>query len=42
MGAAAGAVAGLVDELLIDRFLEGWRPNQFIENELDPFVRTGE
>jgi hypothetical protein len=38
LGAAVGLVVGATDEFLIDRFLQGWRPNQFVEDELDPFV----
>jgi hypothetical protein len=40
LGATLGLVLGMADLLLLERFLEGWRPNQFVENELDPFVRS--
>jgi hypothetical protein len=29
---------GALDALLVDRLLKGWRPNQFIESNLYPFV----
>ncbi|MGF1593959.1 MAG: hypothetical protein ACFCUW_11800 [Kiloniellaceae bacterium] len=35
---AAGVTLGLADAFLLDRFAKGWRPNQFIENYLQPFV----
>jgi hypothetical protein len=40
LGAGLGVVAGLADMFLLERILKGWKPNQFVEKELDPFVRT--
>jgi hypothetical protein len=37
VGAIAGPVLGTVDALQ-DAFLSGWRPNQFVEKQLEPFV----
>lgn len=38
----AGVVGGLglsvLDSLLLDKIVKGWRPNQFIEGELRHFV----
>ena len=41
IGAAVGLVTGVADMFLLERILEGWRPNQFVQGELDPFVSTG-
>lgn len=34
-----GQGAGILDALVMDRFLKGWRPNHFISGKLAPFVR---
>ena len=38
VGAGIGMTLGAADVLVMDRVLEGWRPNQFVEGSLDPFV----
>lgn len=44
-GAPIGTIGGLAfsaaDALLLDRFIKGWRPNQFIEGPLRSFLRIG-
>lgn len=37
LGTAAGVTLGAADSFIIDRFLKGWKPNQFIE-DLGEFV----
>lgn len=39
-GLVAGAVLSAADMFLLDRVAAGWRPNQFVDRALDPFVRT--
>jgi hypothetical protein len=38
LGTLAGIGCGVVDAFYLDRFVKGWRPNQFIETTLKPFV----
>ena len=38
-GLAAGAALSAGDIFLLERIVSGWRPNQFVVRELDPFVR---
>lgn len=46
LGTVAGAVAGtaadvaldVTDSFLLERVVKGWRPNQFVERKLLPFV----
>jgi hypothetical protein len=33
-----GLVLTAVDSLLLDRLLQGWKPNHFVDKELKPFV----
>jgi len=42
IGTAAGIALGAADTFLLDRVVKGWRPNQFIENDLKPFTRQGD
>lgn len=37
-GTAAGVALSAFDNLLLDRLLEGWKPNQFVEGKLSEFV----
>jgi hypothetical protein len=39
LGTAAGVAIGAADALLLDRLIKGWRPNQFINDKYQPFVR---
>lgn len=39
-GTAAGLLGGAADTFLVEKILGGWRPNQFVDQELDPFVRN--
>ncbi|HRE82346.1 MAG TPA: hypothetical protein PLN52_14970 [Opitutaceae bacterium] len=38
-GMAAGAAIGAVDHFVIGRLVKGWRPSQFIEDDLRPLLR---
>jgi hypothetical protein len=39
--ATVGALAlGAADTFLVDRMLKGWRPNQFVEKNLTPFLQS--
>lgn len=38
IGTGVGLTLGVVDTFLLDRMLGGWKPNQFIETSLKPFV----
>jgi hypothetical protein len=38
LATAGGLSLGAADTFLIDKFLQGWRPNQFVENGLEKFV----
>jgi len=38
VGTGVGISLGALDTFLVDRFLKGWRPNQFIEGELRRFT----
>lgn len=38
IGTGVGVGLGVIDTFLVDRFLKGWRPNQFIEGELQKFT----
>lgn len=38
-GTVTGLVLSAADTLLLDRFIKGWRPNQFIEGSLKEFLR---
>jgi hypothetical protein len=38
IGTGVGVGVGALDAFLVDRFLKGWRPNQFIEGELRKFT----
>lgn len=35
----AGIAAGFADNFLVEKLLGGWRPNHFINNRLEPFLR---
>ena len=37
-GALAGFGAGAANDFLVDRLVGGWRPSQFVREELVPFV----
>lgn len=37
---AAGLVAGIVDNFLLDKIFAGWRPNHFVSKRLSPFVNS--
>jgi hypothetical protein len=39
---ALGLGISLFDAMLLDKILKGWRPNQFIDNVVGPFVGGGE
>jgi hypothetical protein len=39
LGTAAGMAIGAADALMLDRLIKGWRPNQFINDRYQPFVR---
>jgi hypothetical protein len=41
LGTAAGVTLSAVDGFLIDPMLRGWRPSQFVEQKLRPFVESG-
>lgn len=36
---AAGLVAGLMDNFVVEKLLSGWRPNHFVSAKLGPFVQ---
>lgn len=38
-GAVAGGALGLFDTFVLERLVRGWRPNQFIDDEMRRFVR---
>jgi hypothetical protein len=38
-GIVAGAALGLFEMFILEKLVRGWRPNQFVESELKPFVR---
>lgn len=38
LGTATGVSIGAADTFLLDRLLRGWKPNQFVERSLKPFV----
>lgn len=40
-GIAASIALGAADTFLIDPLLRGWKPNQFVERSLKPFVTAG-
>jgi hypothetical protein len=48
LGAVGGPVAGMLagvalsagDTFLLDKFLRGWKPNQFVEGPLKDFLKT--
>jgi hypothetical protein len=35
---AVGVGLGTIDTFILDRLLKGWKPNQFIEDELEPVI----
>lgn len=37
-GTVTGLALSAADTLLLDRFIKGWRPNQFIEGPLKEFL----
>lgn len=39
VGSAGSLVLSAADALLLDRFMKGWRPNQFVEGPLREFLR---
>jgi hypothetical protein len=39
VGAVAGTALSASDYFLLDRFLKGWKPNQFVEGSLTQFLR---
>jgi hypothetical protein len=41
LGTLGGLALGGVDSLLLDSILKGWKPNQFVEGQLKPFVQKG-
>ena len=38
IGTATGVAISAADAFLLDRLLKGWKPNQFIDDSLDPFA----
>jgi hypothetical protein len=40
LSTVTGFVLGAMDTYLVDRLAKGWTPNQFVENELWPFVNS--
>jgi hypothetical protein len=38
LGTALGAAIGALDQFLIDRLIQGWRPHHFVERDLRPTV----
>lgn len=40
LGTAIGIVVSAADQFLLDRLLAGWKPNQFVETKLEPFVKA--
>jgi hypothetical protein len=38
-GVATGIGLSAADYFLLDRLLKGWKPNQFVEGSLRPFLR---
>jgi hypothetical protein len=40
-GTALGLTLSGVDSFLVDKFLRGWKPNQFVNDQLAPFVNVG-
>lgn len=38
LGTATGLALGATDTFLLDQLVKGWRPNQFVEQKLIPFV----
>lgn len=39
IGLPVGVALGIADEFLVDSLLRGWRPSQFVEHSLRPFIR---
>lgn len=39
LGTAAGVAFGALDTFVMDNFLKGWNPSQFIEDDLRPLLR---
>ena len=40
LGAAASVALGVFDEFVLDRLARGWRPNHFVDKDLDAFLGT--
>lgn len=38
IGTSVGVTLGAIDAVVLDRLLKGWRPSQFVEKQLAPFV----
>jgi len=38
IGTSIGVALSAADQFLLDRLIKGWKPNQFIEDELRGFV----
>ena len=41
-GIAAGVGLNAADYFLLDRLLKGWKPNQFVEGSLKPFLKKSD
>jgi hypothetical protein len=41
-GVISGLGLSVLDSLLLDKIIKGWRPNQFIEAELKSFVANAQ
>jgi hypothetical protein len=41
IGSAGSVALSAADSFIFDKFLKGWRPNQFIEGPLKKFLQTG-
>lgn len=39
IGTAAATALSAIDSFLLDKLLKGWKPNQFIDNELKPMTK---
>lgn len=37
-GPLAGLVGGFIDTFLLDRLIQGWRPNHFVDSRYAPFL----
>lgn len=40
LGTLSGVALGVLDTFILDKIIKGWKPNQFINNDVRPFIQT--